>query len=285
MAEISRDVAVRYLLGEGSEAEMEALERRLFEDESLAEEVEIFEEELVDAYVGERLTPAERGRFEKAYLSSPERAARVEFARALGRRLATDHSTGAVSRSAWSDLVPLAASLLLALAGAYFGFRFVRSRRELAQVQQDQAALQRRLTEVLGERSRLERAIEESRAEMDALQRQLGGVIAFTLDPKLLRDSGTQQTLVIPRGATVVQLSAPISFDGYRLFSAILKTPEGAQVWHQQDVRPEPGAKTLILIVPAHLLTSGDYILSLTGVTASGRSETVADFAFRTKKG
>ncbi len=283
MAEIGRDEAVRYLLGQGPEAERETLERRLFEDESLAEEVEIFEDELVDAYVGERLSPAERGRFEEAYLSSPERAAKVAFARVLDRRLATDRPASLVSRSHWSRLVPLAAFLVLALGGAYFGLRFAQARRELTRLEQQQAALKSQIAQALGERSRLERAIEESRTEIAKLERQVAGAVAFTLDPGLLRDSGGRHILVIPAGATVVQLSAPIPFSGYRLFTAILRTPEGVQVWHQQDILPEPGAKALTLIVPARVLTSGDYILSLTGVTPSGRTETVADFAFRVK--
>jgi hypothetical protein len=282
MAEVSRDEAVRFLLGDAAEAEREALERRLFEDESLAEQFEIVEDELIDAYVAGRLPPQERSRFEQAYLGSPERAAKVAFARALDQRLGTDQRAAGTDRGRkW--LLPLAASLLLGLGG-YFGYRFVQAERELSQVQRRQAELKSQLDRALAERSRLERALEATRSEIAELERQAASVIAFTLEPRLLRDSGARHDLLVPAGATVVRLTAPMSQSGYRSFSAALKTPEDRQVWQQQDIQPQPGVKSLTLAVPAAVLPSGDYILSVTGVTASGRNESVADFAFRVTK-
>ena len=74
----------RYLLGTATPESREDLERRLFSDDRVfGERLSIAEDELVSDYVQSALTGAERQDFEKHFLCTDERRAKLEFAKAL----------------------------------------------------------------------------------------------------------------------------------------------------------------------------------------------------------
>lgn len=296
MAEIERNAALRYLFGEGTEAEREALERRFFEDESMAEEVEILENELVDAYVAGRLPADERARFEKAYLSSTERTAKVHFARALDRRLAPSAATGRGPSTIW---LLAAAAAFLALAGAYLAFQMADARNEVSRLlaergtaQQRERDLRRQLESAGGGDEKLRKELAQVQAEKERLAAELAslekpdpGLVSFALVAGLVRDVGSQQVFTIPPGATKARLSMSLPPGDYTSLSAVIRTPEGKEIWKQGALAAHPIGSTLpvAVTVRASLLAPGDYILTLIGATRAGRSETLADYAFRTR--
>ena len=75
----------RYLLGEATEEEREALEREYFEDESALSRVESEEETLIEEYLAERLDARDRDLFEGRYLASPIHRQRVDAIRRCRR--------------------------------------------------------------------------------------------------------------------------------------------------------------------------------------------------------
>jgi hypothetical protein len=77
---------MRYLLGDLSEEEKTRLEEAFFADDSTFEALELAEEELIDAYVGNELSPEEQQQFEAKLLKSPRLLERVNFARALAEK-------------------------------------------------------------------------------------------------------------------------------------------------------------------------------------------------------
>ena len=77
------DAIRQYLLGALSEERQQEVEQRLLTEDDLYEELEVAEDELADEYVAGELSPAERERFEHYFLSVPERAQQLSFARAL----------------------------------------------------------------------------------------------------------------------------------------------------------------------------------------------------------
>jgi anti-sigma factor RsiW len=79
----SENLIARYLLGELSEEQQVAIEDRAFADQKYLASITSVENDLIDEYVRNELSPAERQRFEKQFLASAERRKRVEFARAL----------------------------------------------------------------------------------------------------------------------------------------------------------------------------------------------------------
>jgi hypothetical protein len=72
-----------YLLGYLSDDDQEKIEERLMTDDELFEELEISKNELIEEYQAGELTQADRQRFGKGYLASPEGRSDYTFAMAL----------------------------------------------------------------------------------------------------------------------------------------------------------------------------------------------------------
>src|SRR5215213_866706 len=71
----------RYLLGEADEAEREAIETMILTNDELFEELLVVEDEVIDAYLNQKLSPEARSHFEKYFLATPERFEQLQFAR------------------------------------------------------------------------------------------------------------------------------------------------------------------------------------------------------------
>lgn len=85
----------RFLLGDLPEADREALEERLLDDPDLFFEIELAEEELLDAYVRGELSAADRQRFEAVLGRAPRIQERLRF----GRQLAAKANRESTERS------------------------------------------------------------------------------------------------------------------------------------------------------------------------------------------
>ena len=79
----NKAIEMRYLLGKLSKGESARLEERSFVEDGVFEEIEIAEDELIDAYARGSLSSADRERFESKLLKSERVAERVEFAKLL----------------------------------------------------------------------------------------------------------------------------------------------------------------------------------------------------------
>jgi hypothetical protein len=78
----------RYLLGALSEPELTCVEEQIFTEENCYQLLCLLEDELIDAYVDERLASVERAQFEEQFRASSRQRARVEFARVFHDSLA-----------------------------------------------------------------------------------------------------------------------------------------------------------------------------------------------------
>ncbi|HMT08617.1 MAG TPA: hypothetical protein PKA82_11485 [Pyrinomonadaceae bacterium] len=120
-----------YFLGGLSEAEVAEFELRIFEDANFAEEVSISEENLIEAYLGEELTPEDEVRFETNYLVTDERIKSVEMIAQL-HRIASERKDGMSAESGVSFgetgvlywIRSLSLGLRLAAAGVVFILMF-----------------------------------------------------------------------------------------------------------------------------------------------------------------
>lgn len=72
-----------YLLGELPEEEAERFDVEYFASEDLAEQIRPAEDDLIDAYLRDELTPAQRQHFEQNYLTTKARKKRVAMAAGL----------------------------------------------------------------------------------------------------------------------------------------------------------------------------------------------------------
>src|ERR1044071_1674406 len=101
MSENEYQVLKRYVLGELSGDERDAVEQRYFSDQQIFDQLVRIETEIVDDYVRGRLSAADRASFERSYLQNPDRVRRIKFAAALATRI--DRNAVAVNEKKSSD--------------------------------------------------------------------------------------------------------------------------------------------------------------------------------------
>ncbi|HEX5966644.1 MAG TPA: hypothetical protein VFY51_11960 [Pyrinomonadaceae bacterium] len=203
----SEKLIVQYLLGELPEEKQVEIEDRAFGDAELIASITTVENDLIDEYVREEMSAADRRRFESRFLNSESRRKRIEFARALTHLLAetrvTERGIQKVSgrHASWRDAlaaffqglnpvgrVALAAvALILLIGGAWLITQTLTLRSQLQRLQaqqvteqQDQETLQR---QVNAERRRNEELSaqlnqeKEQRAQSDESLRRLSETI------------------------------------------------------------------------------------------------------------
>ena len=297
--------AIRYLLGRMPDEESRALEQKLLQERETFDEVMASEDNLIDDYLAGGLSPDERKAFERAYLSAPDRRARVDFARALrekwGREKRLVATVVAPARSrelGWAALAALAAAVFAAI-GVYLAVDGGRLRREVNQLGAERATAIRHDAEVAGQVSdlrdrsaRLERDLQGQRDEAARLADQLavlraqgGRAVSLLLSAILVRGEGELPTLKVPSDAALVRLTLPMNSEpAYQSYRVVVQSPEGRSYWAGTGAWPAATAKTMTVTIPAASLPPGDYILSLTGVRRDGQREPAADFSFRVQR-
>lgn len=96
----------KYLLGELSPEEQVSVEARLFLDDEYLSQLNVVEDELIDAYVYKELAPGERAQVEARLLSKPGRREDLSIARALKRYVSDDDPVTPPVTPAPADLHP-----------------------------------------------------------------------------------------------------------------------------------------------------------------------------------
>ncbi|HWP42679.1 MAG TPA: hypothetical protein VNO14_05555 [Blastocatellia bacterium] len=305
---ITDDLLARYALGRLSEQEQERVEERIFTDRALFERLLAVEDDLVDAYAGGRLTVDERERFERYFLKSKEDGERVGFARELAAYVSRESkppvSKETRSRQArWPELlrfrnplilVPLAATLLIAVGALWLALQTVRLNDRLDELRAEREAQQKREQEleaqVAAERSRNEQLLaelerEQAQQELEASGSQPAapGFLSFILTADAVRDRGAGTRLAIPPGVERVRLQALFKAGEYPSYRAELQTVEGRAIYERAGLRSRKRGDDLAvtLFVPASLFGEDDYILILSGITPSGEEESVGEYYFR----
>src|SRR5882724_9278922 len=82
----------RYLLGQLSDGAREEIEQDLLANEDLFQELLVSEDEIIDEYLGGKLSADERANFETHFLATPERREKLKFGRAFDRFLTSQVS-------------------------------------------------------------------------------------------------------------------------------------------------------------------------------------------------
>jgi hypothetical protein len=266
---------VRYLLGELSEEQQIEIEDRAFADKKYLANITTVENDLIDEYVRNELSGAERQRFEKQFLASAERRKRVQFARALtGVMTEVTAPKKAVVQDvrswSWWDsvyaffkgLTPTAqmalalAVPLLVIGSGYLFNETLRLRRELREsqaahqsqqnLQQQALELVRRRNEELNaqlnqekqQREQTDESLRELSETGDAVNPPPRPVIAsLTLLPGLSRGGDARPSLLLPEAARLVRLQIGIDpEEQYKNYAVELLTLSGRQVWTRENL-------------------------------------------------
>jgi hypothetical protein len=244
---IDDDVLRGYLLGRLAPESREAVEMRLFSDDQVFwEHICLVEEELVDQYVRGELDDEEGARFERNFLCTDERRAKLELARELKsyvegrqerRRSVLDWLRGPVATPAWA--LAVAATILLALPAAVWQVAAARG----------------------------------PHAEASAW-----------LSPGLVRDFGGELTRVTLRpGCQLVRLRLDPGLTERPAYRATLHEVAGDELWSQDKLRAATvdGRAAVTLTLPCELLRADDYYVRLEGLSPGAAPEPLDRYDFR----
>jgi hypothetical protein len=309
----SEQIITNYLLGELSEGEQTALEEKYFNDRKLFDRVEEVENNLVDRYARGRLSPEMRERMERHYLAHPKRRERAKFAETLAAKIDQNNEIAVASpagaESWWSRLVAsmrgpkLAwafAIVLLLLAGGALWFLIEgrRSHQELARTRAERETREqheRELKEQVAKEQQPSAELDQLRAEQQALPPSPTPTVssapsfvslALTIGGVRGIDTGSPTVLVIPAGTQQVRIQLSLRENDYQSYQAVLQPAGGKEIFSRQSLhgRTNKSGASLALIIPANKFATGDYILTLKGITTSGEVEDVSKSLFHVEK-
>ncbi len=296
-----------YLLGKLDPEEQERLEQRLWADNSVLDELQVAEDELIDDYLEGVLSGSEAEKFQSYFLSAPERQRKLRFAKTLKRYVAAHPVKGSrriAGLHSWAGFrffkepvfaLSLATVLLVILvAGSWSVLRTSRLQRSLEQAGNQET--QKQLDEMRARNSELTASLQREQAQRSLLEkgtaeRQEGSIarkpapyFAVALGSGLMRDVGGLQKLRIPAGTEVVRLDLNDAPEDYRQYRLTLQRVDGVSIWIQFSRMAESAAQNPPppVLIPTNLLPPGDYVVKLAGLTsAGGNFEDARSYYFR----
>ncbi len=111
-------------------------------------------------------------------------------------------------------------------------------------------------------------------------------IASIMLLPVASRDINEANTLRLNSDTRVVRVRLTFKNDDYRNYSATLTTVAGASVWQQKTLKANVNGanKSVSLQFAPALLNQQDYIVTLTGKTAAGQTETIGEYYFRVER-
>ncbi len=277
-----------YLLGRMSVAAREKLEQRIFLDDEFYEKVLAGEDDLILRYLKGGLSRSDTRRFEREYLASAARRARVDFLRDVCfvngcscDRAATPASSAWWRISTWewwpsfALQATLAGFVLLAVVlSTWLASDVKRLRADLEHERRNAEALTYEVAQLKSERRNAEQSKPPATQELSSASKAVT-VASFILLPGVTRgSSGT--SLQAPATVETLRFDLASSADVSRLACrATIRTVGGTQVWGDKVKSPHA------VVVPAVLLPPGDYVLTLQAAENAGAYETVDEYSFR----
>lgn len=246
----------RYLLGTVTAQAREDLEARLFSDDKLFwERVAIAEDELVSDYVQNALNDVERQDFEKHFVCTDERRAKLEFAKALHAYAERPHAVhverqAPARESRWAWLRRPALSPAWALAAAAL----------------------------------LVVAIMVPRFGSTPAGVDTGNIVAVSLPPGRTRAAGeTLARVHLNSKSQLVQLQLDQDPAQYASYRAGVYQVDGDSLLAEMKLTPasSPGSPGITLTLPTELLAEGDYYVRLQGISPGAQPVPLQRYDFR----
>ena len=250
-----------YLLGLITPEERQAVEERMITNESDYDEVFIAEEELIDDYLANKLSEAERQAFDTHFMNPPERQEDLRFAQALKTYVSANDAdvvepteqspslvpkperrffAGWIPATGFSLRIPLAvAAVLLIAVLSWVGYRNLTPPRPTQ-------------------------------------------VIAVTLSGgAVTREGGSLQTVKLQAGEVSVQFKLLLPSAPFESYQAALRDANGKVLLTGEKTKRPTADQKIVVNVPGSSLPNGDYQFVLTGIDDKGESDVVGNYRFR----
>ena len=304
MAEL---LLTKYLLGELNPQEQAQVEDRAFAETDYLAALQAVEVDLIDAYVNDELSPAERLGFERQFLTSPERRKKVAFARDLARVAAeakAAEAPSAVRVSTWQSFVRAVrgwnpglqfaaglATMVLVVGASWLTLENIKMRSRIA-------GLETQGNELQAHSEELRRQLEEEKAHADSLAAQMQQqgsatrgsaplAASLVLLPGLSRAETRREQLTLNPSVAIARIEVQLEpRDDYPRFRAELRTLSGAEVLSLGNLsrRPAPAGYAVSFDVPASALSTDQYELALKGVSSDQSVQDIGYYYFSVQK-
>ncbi len=263
-AGIDETVLVQYLLGKLPEEKQAQVEDRAFADDDYRAALEAAEADLIDEYVQGQLPPDDRRAFESLFLASPQRRAKVEFARTLAAT-PVKPSPAPAGRGfldlfrGWSLTMRFAAAMATLLCVACASWVLLHDAKQTPAPQVAEARKQ-----------------PPAPATVPARPPVVASLVLFA---GLSRAEGAGPQLILAPDVQVVNIQLQLEErDDYPEFRAELSTGRGRRILNSGGLtRHKVGSGYAISFdVPASGLRAGKYELALKGLSGGKPAEDVS---------
>lgn len=287
----------KHLLGDLSEEESEAVERRLLQEDDLSELAEAVESEILEAYAKGELSPERRARVKRFLSSSPSGRLRLAVLSGLATLAAESAVPSNVLPFPRPDLSrPLhrVAAIAAMLAIAVASFLLVPIRPDLP----DQTATVPAIRQPRAPRVPVIRPVpplDKSGPVLIAETPQptptpspSPSFVVIQLALSVARDEGQESPgFDVPADQIArLQIQLRERDKGYSSYQVILKDglDEESQRWEALQPTATGGEQTLVVQVPAGQLQEGRYTATIQGITPEGIVEDLAFPEFQVRQ-
>ena len=288
---VNGDLIRRFLLGKLDQEERQLVEESFVTDAETREQILMAEDDLVEEYLDDSLSPDDRSQFLQHYLCAPRQRRKLRIAESLraqavntanesvsastlelpaGReRRVSDEKRSSRFKLGWHNsliLLPLAAAVIIALVIGVIWL--IQLRQANTQTAQEHSAIERELAEL------------NAPADGSLAPTQF---LSFALPPISIRSLQPPAELTLPTKATVVELwllwNETKDFQSYQAMLKKTGAPEQFTI-RNLSVENKPQGKAVRLRIPVHILTRGVYEVILSGVSADGKTSEPSDYTF-----
>jgi hypothetical protein len=296
--DVYNDEALKqYLLGEISDNDGDRIERRYLADRDFFDQLLAVEDDLVDEYVGQELSPEERKQFERKLLATPKQREKLQNARNFHESMRSNRTRA--KTNSWFGIfgyrVPaMAAALALLLLTIGIGWLLVRERQlnaTLQQMKSERAAVQQREQELQTKLQDNERQNSELRDQLrnvppaeSSKQSTLTPAIAtFVLSLNSSRGGGEASSFTLKKDIATIQLEVPLANTEYSAYQSELQSADGTSVLKIPNLKMRRTANGNVVLfrISSRIFKGRDYVLKISGVSSNGQLEDAGFYSFR----
>lgn len=271
----------KFLLGTVEDEERQQIESLFLTDPQMKERLFAAEQELIDDFVEDCLSSAERERFLSRYGETAAQRRKLRIAKSIQEWAANQLNTAPVvaepTISIWGRLldrlrlkpvlvIPIAVTAALAIVFAVVWVN--RGSRE---------------------RQRQHLAIEQELAQLNAPSRLSEGPLqipSLTLKPGSVRSVEPQPELTVRRDVSFAEVGLLwMQKEHYPSYNAVVRGPGDDKPYNIPNLRAEnEGGKVIRIRLIPHMLTIGNYQIQLSGVSADGNTSPPEVYSFTVPK-
>jgi hypothetical protein len=269
------DASLReFLLGKLAEEDRERIEDLFLTDSQMRERLLVLEQDLIDDYLEDNLSPGDKERFLSRYAQSDEQRRKLRINRAIKDWAVSEAKVpvpAVVPQSLWLRIwtwlrlrprfvFPLAAAIVIGVVLAIVWLNSRTDQREYLAIEQQLAQL-------------------NSPASLNQVPPQM---TSFELRPVSVRSVEPQTELRMPAGVRVVELHLPwIQAERYSTYQASVRRVGERETFTIPNLPAVSDDRyTIRLRLPAEWLTAGQYQVNLSGNVPNGFASLSEEYSF-----